>query len=273
MWGLFLKVVIADRIGTYVDIVYANYEHFSGINCLITSFLYSVQIYGDFAGYSLMAVGIAKMLQIDLINNFNRPYFAGSVTEFWKRWHISLTKWLVTYIYIPMGGSRCSKARNYLNILVTFLVSGIWHGANWTFIMWGVIHGILQIIEKFFGFANVSTNNKLVLIPRILFTIFVVNIAWIFFRMDTISDAVGMVSHIFSSFNGKLLSSINNSTLLLIILGIGILFFKEIREEFNILRFNFLSNKYVESCVYIILVCLILCVGVLDSGQFIYANF
>ena len=266
-------MVIADRIGTYVDVVYANYEHFSGINCLITSFLYSVQIYGDFAGYSLMAVGIAKMLQIDLINNFNRPYFAGSVTEFWKRWHISLTKWLVTYIYIPMGGSRCSKVRNYLNILVTFLVSGIWHGANWTFIMWGVIHGILQVFEKFFGFAKVSTNNKFVLIPRILFTVFVVNIAWIFFRMDTISDALGMVSHIFTSFNGKLLSSINNSTLLLIILGVGILFLKELREEFNILRFKFLSNRYVVSCVYIILVCMILCVGVLDSGQFIYANF
>lgn len=151
LWGMFLKVVLADRAGIYVDTVFAGYEKFSGVGCILASVLYSIQIYADFAGYSLMAVGIAKTLGFNLINNFNRPYFAASVSEFWKRWHISLTRWLTQQVYIPMGGSRCSKARTYWNILVTFLVSGIWHGANWTFIVWGGIHGVFQIIEKALG--------------------------------------------------------------------------------------------------------------------------
>ena len=151
LWGMFLKVVLADRAGIYVDTVFGAYEKFSGVGAALASVLYSVQIYADFAGYSLMAVGIAKTLGFDLINNFNRPYFASSVTEFWKKWHISLTRWLTQQVYIPLGGSRCSKVKNYWNILVTFLVSGIWHGANWTFIIWGILHGLCQIAEKALG--------------------------------------------------------------------------------------------------------------------------
>jgi len=130
LWGMFLKVVLADRTGIYVDTVFGGFEKFSGAGCALASVLYSIQIYADFAGYSLMAVGVAKVLGFDLINNFRRPYFAASITEFWKRWHISLTRWLTQQVYIPMGGSRCSKAKTYWNILVTFLVSGIWHGAT-----------------------------------------------------------------------------------------------------------------------------------------------
>ena len=147
LWGMFLKVVLADRLGLYVDSVYSNYQYHNGLTCLMASVMYSFQIYGDFAGYSCMAVGVGKLLGFDLINNFKRPYLAVSVTDFWRRWHISLSTWLKDYIYIPLGGSRCSKLRNYWNIFVTFLVSGIWHGANWTFIVWGILHGLLQIIE------------------------------------------------------------------------------------------------------------------------------
>lgn len=129
LWGMFLKVVFADRLGLYVDTVYGNVEHYSGITCLVASIFYSFQIYGDFAGYSLMAIGIGKILGFDLVNNFNHPYLATSITDFWRRWHISLTRWLTSYIYIPLGGSRCTKIRQYWNIMVTFLVSGIWHGA------------------------------------------------------------------------------------------------------------------------------------------------
>ena len=135
LWGMFLKLVLADRLGLYVDKVVADYAMYNGTTCILSAFFYSLQIYGDFAGYSLMAVGVAKTMGFDLINNFNRPYFSVSITDFWRRWHISLSRWLKDYVYIPMGGSRCSKIRNYWNIFITFLVSGIWHGANWTFIV------------------------------------------------------------------------------------------------------------------------------------------
>lgn len=148
LWGMFLKTVMADRLGLYVDSVYGNYQYQSGLSCLVASFMYTMQIYGDFAGYSLMAIGVGKLMGFDLINNFKRPYFASSITEFWKRWHISLTRWLTTHVYIGLGGNRCSKLRQYWNIIITFLVSGIWHGANWSFILWGVMHGLLQCIEK-----------------------------------------------------------------------------------------------------------------------------
>ena len=151
LWGMFMKVVVADRVGLYVDTVFPRYMHFTGLSCFTASLLYTVQIYADFGGYSLMAIGVGKLLGFELTENFRRPYFAVSVTDFWHRWHISLSTWLKDYIYIPLGGSRCSKLRNYWNIFVTFLVSGIWHGANWTFIVWGCMHGICQIIEKMLG--------------------------------------------------------------------------------------------------------------------------
>ena len=127
LWGFFLKTVMADRLGMYVDTVYGNFEHYSGLTCLFATILYSFQIYGDFAGYSLMSIGVGRLLGFDLINNFNRPYLSASITEFWRRWHISLSTWLKDYIYIPLGGSRCSKLRSYYNIIVTFLVHCPYH--------------------------------------------------------------------------------------------------------------------------------------------------
>ena len=135
LWGMFLKVAFADRLALYVTPVLDNYSDYSGVSIFMACTFYSLQIYGDFAGYSLMAIGVARLMGFDLINNFNRPYLAASITEFWKRWHISLTRWLTTHVYIAMGGNRCSKVRQYINIMTTFLVSGIWHGANWTFII------------------------------------------------------------------------------------------------------------------------------------------
>ena len=151
LYGMFLKVVLADRLGMYVDTVYGDWSLQTGVTCAVASVAYSLQIYADFAGYSLMAIGVGHILGFDFANNFNRPYFSVSVTDFWHRWHISLSSWLRDYVYIPLGGSRCSKKRNYVNIMITFLVSGIWHGANWTFIVWGLIHGLFQVIEKILG--------------------------------------------------------------------------------------------------------------------------
>ena len=200
LWGMFIKLVIADRLGMFVDTVYANFVHYNGTTCFVASLFYTIQIYCDFAGYSLMAIGIARILGFSLINNFRRPYLAISITDFWKRWHISLTRWLTLQVYIPMGGSRCSKIRTYWNIFVTFLVSGIWHGANWTFIVWGAMHGVLQIIEKALGLQKYDGKNWGVKVVRIIITFLLVNFSWVFFRMPNISDAFGMIGRIFTVF-------------------------------------------------------------------------
>ena len=232
LWGMFFKVVVADRLGLYVDTVYKDYEHYSGLTCLVASLFYSIQIYGDFAGYSWMAIGIARILGFDLINNFKRPYFSTSVTDFWRRWHISLSRWLKDYVYIPLGGSRCSKLRNYWNILITFLVSGIWHGANWTFIVWGVLHGVFQIIEKALGLQKCTGSNRMVRAERILLTFLLINFAWIFFRMPDLQDACKVTIKIFTDFSGNFYMS-TKTNLLLYVIGILILRLKIQKMSFS----------------------------------------
>lgn len=274
LWGMFLKVVVADRLGIFVNAVYENYQFYSGIDCFIASVFYSIQIYGDFAGYSLMALGIAKCLGIDLINNFERPYLATSITSFWKRWHISLTQWLTRQIYIPLGGSRTSKIKTYRNILITFIVSGIWHGANWTFIIWGAFHGIIQIIEKALNIQKETHKNKLIAIIRIIITFLLVNFAWIIFRIPSIDESWDIITKIFTSFSGDILANTNNSDKLLMLTGILILLIKEITEEFFNgeklwSRINF-GGRFI---IYTILFIMIISIGVLDSGQFIYVSF
>ena len=270
LWGMFLKLVLADRLGLYVDKVVADYTMYTGGTCMLAAVFYSLQIYGDFAGYSLMAIGVAKTLGFDLINNFNRPYFADSITGFWKRWHISLTRWLTQQVYIPLGGSRCSKLKNYWNILVTFLVSGIWHGANWTFIVWGLIHGFVQIIEKALG-LNKKESKGVVRFIRIICTFVLVTIAWVFFRMPTIGDAVQIIGHWFTGFGMPEVLSVTNFAIY--VMAIVIVFFKESREEFYPGKFRFLNNRYVKWAEYVTIFCLILLCGALDSGSFIYGSF
>lgn len=273
LWGMFIKLVIADRLGMFVDTVYGNYIHYNGTTCFVASIFYTLQIYCDFAGYSLMAIGIAATLGFNLINNFRRPYLAVSVTDFWKRWHISLTRWLTQQVYIPLGGSRCSKARNYLNIMITFLVSGIWHGANWTFIFWGAIHGMLQTIEKALGWQKYNGSNALVKAGRICVTFLLVNFAWVFFRMPTIGVSFEIIGKMFSDFGTPMLFDQGASTLLMLSIGLEVLFIKDLREEFFRNKMQFLDTKFMRWIIYIGLFCLVLSFGVLDGGQFIYANF
>lgn len=270
LWGMFLKLVLADRLGLYVDKVAASYEMYSGGTCVLSAIFYSLQIYGDFAGYSLMAIGVAKTLGFNLINNFNRPYFSVSITDFWRRWHISLSRWLKDYVYIPLGGSRCSKFRNYWNIFVTFLVSGIWHGANWTFIVWGLIHGFAQIIEKALGWNN-KESKGFVKLFRILGTFVLVTVAWIFFRMPTLSDAVLFIKHGVTDFGSPEVLSITNFAIYL--MAITLVVFKETREEFFPTKLRFLNNRYVRWAEYVVVFSLILLCGALDSGSFIYGSF
>ena len=272
VWGMFLKLAIADRIGIFVDYVYGNFKIFTGMDCVVASLGYSLQIYADFAGYSLMAIGIANTLGYHLVNNFNRPYFSLTVSEFWNRWHISLSRWLKYNIYIPLGGNRCSKARNYFNIIVTFFVSGIWHGANWTFFFWGLLHGIAQVIEKMLGVHKAGNPSMPIKLMRIAITFSIVNFAWIFFRMPSLSKAFDFIGHIGANFFSSFTLT-DETNLLYVLLVLPILLIVDVWEEFFSERSHFKGNKYLSWAFYIGIVLIIMSVGVIDAGQFIYANF
>lgn len=151
IWGMFKKIVIANRLAIYVDQVYNNVGSFGPIELMMASIMFAFQIYCDFSGYSDIAIGIARIMGYDLMRNFNRPYFARSIGDFWHRWHISLSTWFQQYLYIPLGGNRVKIPRHYFNLFVTFLVSGIWHGANWTFVVWGALHGAGLVVENAFN--------------------------------------------------------------------------------------------------------------------------
>ena len=273
LWGMFMKVVMADRVGILVNTIYDNYIYQSGFSLLIGSILYTFQIYGDFAGYSFMAVGVGKLMGFNLINNFNRPYLSQSVTEFWHRWHISLSTWLKDYVYIPMGGSRCSNARNYWNIFVTFFVSGIWHGANWTFLAWGSLHGLFQIVEKMLGLHR-KVSHGIFRVARIFVTFLLVNFAWIFFRMPTLADAISVVSKIFTDRSMEL-STVTPSMLLMILLSLIVVVIKDVTDEIFPHHYQLLTHHRVmiRWSVYVLLAVIILCCGVFDASQFIYVSF
>jgi len=193
-WGMFKKIVIADRLAIYVNDVYNNRFAYKGLPILIATFFFAFQIYCDFSGYSDIAIGAAKVLGIDLSKNFDKPYFSKSIAEFWSRWHITLSNWFRDYLYIPLGGNRVSTARWYFNIMVVFFVSGLWHGANWTFAVWGIIHGGAYLAMSFIDRRlNLQFQQPLLeylyTIGRVAITFSIVCLAWIFFRAPTILDA------------------------------------------------------------------------------------
>ena len=202
LWGYFLKMVIADRAAVLVNQVFGSYEHYQMTALIAGAIAYAVQIYCDFMGYSTIALGAAKVLGFELINNFDTPYLAHSVADFWRRWHISLSTWFRDYLYISLGGNRKGKWIQYRNILITFAASGLWHGANWTFVIWGLLHGIYQIMEKELSSIVRRINEKLhtktesfgYRFLKVAFTFILVDFAWIFFRADSISQAIGYIS-------------------------------------------------------------------------------
>ncbi len=202
LWGFFQKVVIADRLGVFVDRVYGQPGQFEGISLVVATLFFSFQIFCDFSAYSDIAIGIGRILGFQLMQNFDRPYYARSVADFWRRWHISLTSWFRDYLYIPLGGNRVSKVRWYGNLLIVFLVSGLWHGAAWTFIIWGIIHWSYLIIEnatnplrpRLFSVLRLA-DTRFQKIIEILITFFAVSFAWIFFRAKSLPDAVYILTH------------------------------------------------------------------------------
>lgn len=273
LWGMALKVCIADRLGIYVDSIYGDYNIHSSGTLMLASIAYSFQIYTDFAGYSFMALGTGKLLGYDLIANFNRPYLATSVSEFWKKWNISLTQWLTAHIYIPLGGNRKGKLRTYVNIIITFLVSGIWHGANWTFIFWGIIHGIAQCFEKIFGW-NKAAQGTLKVIFKTFLTFLIVNFAWIYFRMPSITEGNGVIARIFSlKGNGVELPTEENLIGVLAAIIILLIFDFAPHRESPLPKLFTNSSLAKRRIAYVNVMLAILIFGVFENGAFIYIQF
>ena len=203
--GLLQKVIVADNLAAYVNVVYERPEDFHGLQLFLATYFFAFQIYCDFAGYSNIAIGCAKIFGVDLMTNFRRPYLSGSIGEFWQRWHISLSTWFRDYLYIPLGGNRVGLLRNLFNIATVFVLSGLWHGANLTFIFWGGIHSVYLIFERLISFKKKSfqslVKNRVFSYLRVLFIFNLVTLTWVFFRADSLSDAWIIVNSIFNVFD------------------------------------------------------------------------
>lgn len=283
LWGYLMKLCLADRLGIYVDAVFSNVDYHNGTTYLLTSILYTIQIYGDFAGYSLIAIGAARIMGIRLMENFKRPYFATSTKDFWRRWHISLSTWMRDYVYIPLGGSRVKESRHLFNIFATMLVSGLWHGAAWTFVFWGALHGLSQVIQTLWNkhVTHVHINSFL----KIVLCFFFVNIAWVFFRSPDFATAFKMVTGMFSSV-GKPFMDIPvflNGLLTLTIVFAKDLYdeIKEKRAKENVVTIQkperegqkFWRKNALDIIAIVATGIYVLLFGVLDGGQFIYFQF
>lgn len=268
-WGFFKKVVIADRLAVAVDDYYANIAIYKASDAWIAVCFYSIQIYCDFSGYSDIAIGAAKTLGIDLMENFRNPYMSRSLTEFWRRWHISLSTWFRDYIYIPMGGNRVNIKKMCFTLLLVFLLSGLWHGANYTFLLWGLIHGIFLILEHLLKAKQDAKGNLISNILSIIYVFFFTTVAWVFFRSPNIKDALTVIEKLFTmnSYSWDVINMNLNelifSCFLVVVLITGEKPVKSL-EVSNNLRYYILLGSLIVTC-YIF--------GVFNYKQFIYFQF
>ena len=285
LWGMFKKVVIADRLSPFVDLVYDHPHNYHGFQVILATIFFTFQIFCDFSGYSDIALGTAEVMGFKLMVNFNKPYFSKSISEFWKRWHISLSTWFRDYLYISLGGNRVSKNRSYFNQTVVFMVSGLWHGANWTYVVWGTLHGTYLIVGRItqktrdkisasIGLGKTSLLNKTIEVST---TFVLVAFAWIFFRANTISNAFILIK------NGL---KISHAQIGIYMLGKDLYNFKlcfifiAIMESIHLfLRkgdLNYLLNRQnaaVRWIFYSLIILLIINFGAFGDHQFIYFQF
>lgn len=278
-WGFFKKLAIADVVAVYVDAGWSSLDKLCGLDFLFIIFFFSIQIYCDFSGYSDIAIGTANMLGIRLMTNFKSPYFSQSVKEFWSRWHISLSTWFRDYVYIPLGGNRCSKCRKNINTMLTFLASGLWHGANWTFVIWGGIHGFMQVIENLLVTKKSYSGRIQKIIATLLIFVFC-NVAWIFFRAESLHDAFYVISHTILSFGdmGSFFGShIGLSKIKLMELGytIGLLtIFDFISLKQNVILLVSKQNFVVRWSIYLILIwSILMMMPTSGTTEFVYFQF
>ncbi len=289
VWGFFKKLAVADVLAVSIDKVFANLPAYRGFTLVLTAVFYALQIYCDFSGYSDIAVGTAKLLGIRLPENFDLPYFSTTLKEFWSRWHVSLSTWFRDYLYIPLGGSRVGKLRHYFNLLVTFLVSGLWHGASWSYVLWGGIHGAGQIAENAVHIRPCKKKNGLVRLLRALPVFLFVTAAWVFFRAKTLPDAIYVFTHLFTGISQPLAylkgaisgsgSFITGGAAMLSLFVFSLLplvvpEYLAARRGQSVTAFFSGRKKAVQWIIYIVLVCLILFVsqkGV--AAAFVYAQY
>jgi len=281
LWGYFMKLVVADRTAIYVDTIYNNLANHNGDSILLASTLYPIQVYADLGGYSLIAIGVSRILGLEVMQNFNRPFFATSMAVFWRRWHISLIKWLTDYIYTPLAFSF----RKYgiwgivLALMITFILSGIWHGATWGFLVWGILQGIFLSVEalatkrrgKLVNRFNLK-NNFIYTVFSILFTFLLFAISEVFIRAITIDDSLLVFKKILFE-RGPLFMDM--TTWAYSFIGIAILLLSDFREEFFSEKLKFFNNGniIVRFGAYLCIALMILWIGVLNGGQFIYFQF
>lgn len=291
-WGLFKKVVIADRLALFVNNVYGNPFEYKGLPLIIGTVFFAFQIFCDFSGYSDIAIGSARCMGYNLMTNFDRPYMAVSISEFWRRWHISLSTWFRDYVYIPLGGSRVSRPRWYLNIFVVFLLSGIWHGANWTFVAWGLLHGAYLVTERelsgTFSRFSMAKGWLAVLVKRLL-VFSLVTLAWIFFRAQNLTHAFYILGNFFRGLGAQVKQVITNEHFS----RIRLLYLHQQSAEFLIAIFFLLvltaihfrqKNKNFEDWLigksglfrwsfYYGMVISFVCFGIFNRSEFIYFQF
>jgi D-alanyl-lipoteichoic acid acyltransferase DltB (MBOAT superfamily) len=206
-WGFFKKMVIADTFSLYVNVIFAGADYYQGFPFLLATVMFGFQIYCDFSGYSDIAIGVAKLFDIDLMRNFASPYFAGSIKEFWSRWHISLSTWFRDYVYIPLGGNRCGTWKRRRNLLITFLVSGLWHGAAWNYVIWGFLHGIAQILEDMVvknRRRSLTKDRSLLTWLSVILVFAFTMVAWFFFRITDMDTALLIAQRAFINIHNPL---------------------------------------------------------------------
>lgn len=279
LWGFFMKLVVGDRAGIYVDTVFGYFANHNGGSLLLATFMYTIQIYCDFAGYSLIAIGSARIMGYELMTNFRRPYFATNVTDFWRRWHISLSTWFRDYVYIPLGGSRVGEKKLYRNIMITFLTSGLWHGAAYNFFVWGAYHGLAQVIGRKTHEKKISIWESLKINPDggfkkfvdIVLTFIIVSYGWMIFYVSDFSTAIEITKGYFHLG----VPYIHQTTLFFFAIGFLILFLKDFKDEFAPEKHYLLESKCapIRYVSFAFLSVLIVLIGVLGGGQFIYFKF
>jgi len=265
-WGLFLKVFVADNLAGIIEPVFAMRSSYVGADVLLAAYAFAFQIFADFAGYSSIARGVAKCMGFDLMLNFNLPYFSMSPSEFWQRWHISLSSWLRDYLYIPLGGNRGGTFFTYRNLALTMILGGLWHGANWTFICWGIYHGALLIIYRIFS----KEMFKVPLFIKIIFFFHLTCIGWLIFRAPSIGQFFQMFRGLLFNFGTFNFSSFINKGFLYILPLLLIQIIQYATNDLMILR---KANVFVRSCSYYILLVLIIIFGVTGGQEFIYFQF
>tara|TARA_B110000971_G_scaffold186533_1_gene195333 strand:- start:3287 stop:4105 length:819 start_codon:yes stop_codon:yes gene_type:complete len=272
---MFKKVVVADSLATSVNTVFSNYNDYGTMSLLLASIYFSFQIYCDFSGYSDIAIGTSKLLGFELISNFKFPYFSRTIPEFWRRWHISLSLWFRDYLYIPLGGSRLSNLNSLRNIFIIFIISGFWHGANWTFIFWGLIHALLYLPSFIFKTNRNNLHNDLAEnrhlpsfkeLTQVITTFSLTTFAWIFFRSNSIQDAFSFIAQILS-FEDKFIYA--KSLMIYPVFLICFEFFFRYDER-AILE---IKNNFVRYSFYVILSTLVIVFFNRTQNEFLYFNF